>query len=505
MWEFLGPLFNEVLEPTNQNLSFHGNKEVTAEDLMHLILFEVASASYGEQVPNFEQEVSVVRDKVFLKLGIKAQWPGKDRLHEIRSFIRAYDPDEVALPFEKVSRLFDVYNETSKNVISGSNIMSADDCLAGYSGRNPIYNRQDRKPAKQGFLMNDICLIDARYCSKLLLQKECTFLKMGQADIVLELIDEIVTEPYTLICCDKGYTTLQIVSECTKKNIGYIGTIRPDWLQGDRPLFPDGKNKNFQKRMYTFKERSCDMFLTCFYDHAGKKPVCFLSNFHTGELSSNLTKRPKISSIYKRSMFAVDCFDFIARHYSIHHKTHKWTVRMFELMCGYLLINARSAYCISNNHDMTTYTMSHFYRDLLKERYTTVEVVHNFTFSPKGLTSRTRCNWQDCSGRSRVPCSNFRCQKIACEKVHSYLICLECSKKNITRLTIVKERRQVKHRQCRLYGCKNRTTLICSVYGCDMPVCDLHRTKLCYDCCFNTGTSSRHNFSLKMPKLRNAH
>jgi len=25
------------------------------------------------------------------------------------------------------------------------------------------------------------------------------------------------------------------------------------------------------------------------------------------------------------------------------------------------------------------------------------------------------------------------------------------------------------------------------------------------NCCFNTGTSSRHNFRLKMPKLRNAH
>ena len=88
------------------------------------------------------------------------------------------------------------------------------------------------------------------------------------------------------------------------------------------------------------------------------------------------------------------------------------------------------------------------------------------------------------------------------DKAHSYWLCLECCKKNVSTLSIIKEPRHIKSTKCTLYRCKNRTTLICCIYGCDQPVCDLHRAKLCYDCCFNIGTSAQYNCSEKLPKLR---
>ena len=149
---------------------------------------------------------------------------------------------------------------------------------------------------------------------------------------------------------------------------------------------------------------------------------------------------------------------------------------------------------------MTIYTVTTFYRDLLRERFNPVEIVRSINVSHKLLTTNMRCGWKSCTNRSKVPCANLKCRKVACDKAHSYLLCLECCKKNVQKLSIIKEPRKVKCTRCTLYRCKNRTTLICCIFGCDQPVCDLHRAKLCNDCCFNMGSSAQYNFSEKLPK-----
>ena len=48
-------------------------------------------------------------------------------------------------------------------------------------------------------------------------------------------------------------------------------------------LFPKAKTGNkFKKRMYLYRLENEELYLWIFYDHAGKPPVNFISNFHTG-------------------------------------------------------------------------------------------------------------------------------------------------------------------------------------------------------------------------------
>ena len=125
--------------------------------------------------------------------------------------------------------------------------------------------------------------------------------------------------------------------------------------------------------------------------------------------------------------------------------------------------------------------------ELIRERYQTVEIVRSIETLPKSnLISLKVCNWKDCKYRTIIPCANHRCNKIACDKKHSCLICVECAKKKVETLSILQERRKCKQVMCKVFKhCKSLTQIRCGVYGCEKPVCDLHREKLCSDCCFN--------------------
>ena len=109
------------------------------------------------------------------------------------------------------------------------------------------------------------------------------------------------------------------------------------------------------------------------------------------------------------------------------------------------------------------------------------------------LAGPRRCNWKDCRNRTTHLCANSGCEKIACEKTHSQLVCVECAKKPFDRSNITKEPRKVSQSVCQVVpGCKIRTTRVCGLLLCDKPVCELHRYKLCWDCCFN----SKFNFQV---------
>lgn len=108
------------------------------------------------------------------------------------------------------------------------------------------------------------------------------------------------------------------------------------------------------------------------------------------------------------------------------------------------------------------------------------------------LTDR-HCNWRGCKRRTRKECSNLGCEKLACETIHSYLICLECTKSHFDRFHVTAKPASISQVQCKiLQNCKNRTKRVCSLSLCSKPVCDQHRYKLCQDCCFN----SEYNFQV---------
>ena len=203
--EFIGPLVNAVLEPTNDSLILHGKKPVTEDDLIQYIMYECALASLGKKHGKMSEQVSEVRTSVFFKLGIKATWANSKRIQEIRSFLRTYHATGSDDGAEKVEPLFKVFNEIAKGVIKGAHGYSLDETLGEYHGRTSIYTRMDRKPAGEGFKFHNIALVAVRYSEKLLLAKTCSNAKMTTCDVVKSLMDEIVTESFTPVFGDRGY------------------------------------------------------------------------------------------------------------------------------------------------------------------------------------------------------------------------------------------------------------------------------------------------------------
>lgn len=103
----------------------------------------------------------------------------------------------------------------------------------------------------------------------------------------------------------------------------------------------------------------------------------------------------------------------------------------------------------------------------------------------KSWFTKRRCNWHQCRNRTKKPCANSECDKVACEKLHSHSVCIECAKTQCDRLTITQKPGYVNKLICKVaIDCKTTTTIACTL--CRLPVCDAHRYRLCSDCCFNT-------------------
>lgn len=494
---FLLPIFTETVKHTNENLRAHEEKAITEDDLIVYVLYRLAVICLGEQAGRMAEQVKTVRDKLFIRLGVKADWPGRNRLCKIPQFIRTF-PGSGDNARDKIEPLFKLFNETSKDTIQGSHGWSLDEASPKFFGSARNRCPTDRIPVREGVKPVNFALCSVRYSEKLLLQKKCKTKGMKPLSMkdITALLDVIVTEPSTPVCTDRGYTQLDLLSECTKRSLPYVGTVRPDWLRGNRPIFPLGQTTDFQQQMYPFKIKGSDVYLTCYYDQEGKPPACFLSNFHTGELAHNLTKRPQISAIYKRLMYGVDQYDLKGSFMA-----QKPTVRMFEHIVRYLLVNARTAYCIRNGHDMSKYNMTHFYHDLLRERFKTVELLSTVSILSKvNFIEKKKCSWRGCSKQTSIPCTNSRCNKVGCDPLHSHLVCFECARKPFDRLTVSKSKIKTKTTvRCGVVThCKNRTTIICCVVGCDTAACGQHRSKLCSDCC---SYSKQFNFSLPLPNL----
>ena len=489
---FVTPLIRYILVHTNYNLPIHGKMAATEDEIMQLILCLSAMSTFGDNFQTFGNQVASMRKTLFFELGVKADWPNKTRLQEIRSHIGTYESYDTSTVYEKIEPIFNTFNEISKDNIIGSTGWSVDGTLA----EPPIEDKWNK------IKYNNISMCSVRYCEKIIPQKTTSRINRAKHQKVEEILDKLVTEPNTPVCGDMGYTNLDILAEYTRRNVPYIGTVRPECLKGNRPVFPKGKADDFQKRMYIFKLKGSDVFLVAFYEHPGKAPVCFLSNFHTGDLSQNLTKPPKICTIYNRLMFRDDHEK--SRIYSLSRRTYNHSVSLFELMIGNLLVNARTAYCIQNDYDMAKYTMAQFYKDILRERYTAVEIINTISIEVKKPCSKKICNWKNCRKSTTIPCANSRCEKIACETTHSYLVCCKCAKKPFDQLTICKDKKLHGSASVRVvchFGahCQSRTRRLCSVLGCEKPTCLIHLYKLCADCCFNSTSPSEDNLSVKLP------
>jgi len=302
---------------------------------------------------------------------------------------------------------------------------------------------------------------------------------------------------------DRGYSTLSLVRMCTEKKIPYIGTIQNNYLGGDYPIFPKDTNKAFKRRSYTYRMDSENIYITAYYDYFGKKPVIFISNFHTGEISkeygSSHKERPMVAEIYSIHMCGVDLFDQYATLYNISRKTRKWTTRVAENIIGFSLNNSRVAYALANGYSIKKYNLKKYFLDILHQSYKHAWLVSTMEPVIKAPNATPKvCNWTGCKNRSYEPCANDQCTKQAC-KSHMALACLSClHNRDINKLTFRKIPKNIPRTVCRQKdtNCLKRTIVSCAVVGCDKALCKTHRFKICADCAFHLSTPG--NCSVKL-------
>ena len=132
-----------------------------------------------------------------------------------------------------------------------------------------------------------------------------------------------------LLCCDEHYTTLNLVSYCTSRNIPFLGHISPCRLTS----VPDMKKPStFTKRPF-FRMFSGEFYLWICWDHHGT--VLLVSNFHMGPISDCSDCR--ILKLYNKSIYGSERFDGL-KNISNFDKNHP--------MCGdsdtllYVVLNA---------------------------------------------------------------------------------------------------------------------------------------------------------------------
>ena len=503
---FLFPLTEDLVIFTSQSLVKHGKKATNFEEIRQFFLAEIAMSVCGPKFTSFKQLVPFCRDVVCKKFGRLAKWPMYSRLQEIRSNLRVYDENSTHknshLMSFKVKNIVDAFNDVSKDTISICGARSMDETLTPYHGQNGCHIKIPRKPAGEGVMYHNVSMVSIRYSEKIQLARISTEKKMSKSDICDDLISNKLDGKGVPLCGDRGYTTLELVRFCTTRIIPYIGTIKNNFLGGNYPMFPDdksNKSNKFVRRMFTFRVQNEPIFLTVLYDHAKSAPVLFISNFHTSELSRNCPNRPRISTIYNTIMCGVDLFDRVAFYHTLSRKTLKWTVRVIENVIGFGLTNARAAYCLQNFICMKNYTIKAFYVDILKQAYETIHIIRSISVTIKQKLPKFKtCNWNECFKTVHTICSNHLCEKLACPS-HSCLVCRQCYSNPLlaTKFTIRKNvPTSPKPRQCHV--CKKYTRIVCSVMECQQFVCQTHRAKLCFACCFQTTSASGNNFSIKM-------
>ena len=491
--EFTDPVLKEIVYNTNINLSKKKLSLTNISEMRQLLYFEMAATLHAPKFRKFKYLVSWVRKLLKREHLLKGQWPGNCRLFELRTNLRMYDEEEETgrIPAtSKVKAAIEIFNQTSENVLNPSGSYSLDETLTPYHGRNALHTKMNRKPAGEGHLFHNVSHVEIRYSERLELGKLATEKKLSKAELVEQLIGTKIQSKGLPLVSDRGYTTISLLRHLTDLQIPYVGTCMNGRLGGNYPKFikdgkgPEGK-ASFRKRLYVYKIKNEPIWLHALYDRPSKEPCIFLSNFHTGEMPQFCTKRPLISEIYNRLMGGVDSFDRVSGDYAISRKTTRWTVRLIEMVLGFLITNSRSAYCVANKLNHRTYVQKHFFMDILKSALPSVIPVTKICFEQKSkFAKQKRCNWTKCKKTTTEPCSNKLCVLVACTS-HSVLLCKDCSNNPELSQTLTVRKNNVPcltDRKCLF--CHKKSKITCSVVECQKRVCVQHRAKVCSNCIF---------------------
>jgi hypothetical protein len=235
-----------------------------------------------------------------------------------------------------------------KNFTLGTNVC-IDESMIKFKGRSSLKQYMPSKPIKRGYKV--WCLADSStgylynfdiYCGKED-DKEGTLAE----NVVLRLISKINLVEHRLFS-DNFFTTISLLIQLKKKNIGATGTIKTN-----RKLFPKELLRKEQLQLGEYKYYTSNQISVVKWQD--KEPVFISSNFFDSEETATVTRTekdgskqvivcPLLVSQYNKHKGGVDLFDQRISCYSIDRKSKRDWFCIFLFFLQASLSNAFVCY-----------------------------------------------------------------------------------------------------------------------------------------------------------------
>lgn len=241
------------------------------------------------------------------------------------------------------------------------------------------------------------------------------------SNVVLDLVAPLKLKG-RVITTDNWFTSLDLLRELKKYDIGLVGTVRrnkrfipPEFLESDRKRRPPC--------IAGYQE---DVTLISYLEEKKKRPVLCLSSIHKKVESDEGTK-PNIVSYYNRTKGGVDSLDQRVNFYTVRRRCRRWPTVLFYNSVDVSLYNGYIVYKEKFKEDITRRD----YNIRLSKQliYENKEV---FEENPAIEEPNSICNCRDyctlCKTqkkyvKSRVSCS--KCNSYICKK-HRTIVCNNC-------------------------------------------------------------------------------
>lgn len=170
---------------------------------------------------------------------------------------------------------------------------------------------------------------------------------------VFTLLQNRLDNMGTLLCCDENYTNLELLSECSDRNIPFIGSILREKVP---ELYDNEKPADCSYRVFSGNS-SCGMefWLWLCWDHADYEPIMLISNFHMGILDKE--EACPILNLYYRYVYGSAEFNRIKDTFDYSKINWDLLNTVFYNITNAMLINSKILYeldseeCSSNFFD----------------------------------------------------------------------------------------------------------------------------------------------------------
>ncbi len=140
------------------------------------------------------------------------------------------------------------------------------------------------------------------------------------------------------LTADNFFTSVNLASLLTNKNICLIGTVRKN--KKELPIeFLSHKDRLIDSTLFGFNEN----LILVSYVPKKNKAVLLLSTFHHDTTIDPDTKKPEALLDYNQTKGGVDTVDHLIENFTCRRKTNRWTFNVFLYL---LYVGAHNAYCL---------------------------------------------------------------------------------------------------------------------------------------------------------------